>query len=325
MPEQPVKTDDLRGMVYDIQGFSVQDGPGIRTTVFLKGCPLHCPWCHSPESQAFYPQLSWISMRCIGTELCEERCLKACPKGALEPGATGTDTKTHEPVQYVHVNRKLCDNCGECAKVCHPHALYICGEEYTVEQLIERVSGDRSFYEASGGGVTVSGGEALSQGEFTVAFLRRLKEEGFHTALDTTGFAPWEMVERTLPYTDLYLYDLKHMDSRSHQQATGVPNERILENARKIAAAGGKLQIRIPVIPRYNNGEENIRKTAEFCASLGNDAVTLVQLLPYHNLGVSKHLRISDEQVQEAVPPSDQEMAHIKEIVESYGLNAVIH
>ena len=316
---------EITGMVYDIQPFSVQDGPGIRTTVFLKGCPLRCPWCHSPESQAFYPQLSWIAMRCIGTEICEESCIKACTKGALEKGATGVDTKTQKPIQFVHVNRKLCDNCGDCTTGCYPHALYICGTRYTVEEIMQKVRSDKSFFEFSGGGVTVSGGEALSQSEFTLALLKQLKAEGFNTALDTTGFAPWETVEATLPYTDLYLYDLKNMDSEKHRKTVGVPNERILDNARRIAAAGGKLQIRIPVIPLFNDSEENIRKTAEFCKELGTEAVTTVQLLPYHNLGVSKHLRISDEAVAEATPPSDEKMERFKEIFLSCGIPAMIH
>ena len=165
----------------------------------------------------------------------------------------------------------------------------------------------------------------MSQPAITLALLKQLKEEGFHTALDTTGFTQWESIEKTLPYTDLYLYDLKNMDNEAHKLVTGVPNEPILENARKLAAAGAKFQVRIPVIPRYNDSDENIRKTAEFCASLGNEAVTVVQLLPYHNLGVTKHLRISDEAVAEAVPPSDEKMEHFKEIVLSYGLNAMIH
>jgi len=318
-------SQEITGMVYDIQAFSVQDGPGIRTTVFLKGCPLRCPWCHSPESQAFYPQLSWISMRCIGAEVCEESCIRACTKNALEKGGTGVDTKTGKTIQYVHVNRRLCDNCGDCTRECHPHALFICGTKYTVEEIMQKARADKTFFAFSGGGVTISGGEALCQSEFTIALLKQLKTEGFNTALDTTGYAPWETVEATLPYTDLYLYDLKHMDSERHKKTVGVPNERILDNARRIAAAGGKLQIRIPVIPQFNDSEENIRATAAFCKELGSDAVTTVQLLPYHNLGVSKHLRISDEAVAEATPPSDEKMEHFKQIFLDCGLNAMVH
>ena len=315
---------DIIGRLYDIQGFSVQDGPGIRTTAFLKGCPLRCPWCHSPESQAFYPQLSWISMRCQGTALCESRCMKACAKGAVELGEQREDAKTGEMLQMIHVKRDLCDNCGDCAKVCYPKALYLCGEDYTVDRLAERLLQDKKFFDRSGGGVTISGGEALSQADFTVAILKRMKEEGIHTALDTTGFASWETVARTLPWTDLYLYDLKHMDSEKHKQIIGVPNELILDNARRLAAAGKKLQVRIPVIPMFNNDVENIRKTAEFIKGLG-DAVTVVQLLPYHNLGVTKYLRISDKPVAEATPPSDAQMQKLKAVMEEYGLPVTIH
>ncbi len=313
----------LTGKLYDIQGFSVQDGPGIRTTAFLKGCPLRCPWCHSPESQAFYPQLSWISMRCQGTELCEERCIKVCPKGAIELGETRPDPKTQETLQMIHVNRDLCDNCGKCAEVCHPQALYICGKDYTVDELCARLLQDRKFFKM-GGGVTISGGECLCQPEFVLEVLKRMKAEGINTAVDTTGFAKWEVIEKILPYTDLFLYDLKHMDNAQHEAVIGVPNGIILENAKKLAAAGAKMQIRIPVIPMFNNSVENIRKTAEFCKELG-DAVTVIQLLPYHNLGVTKYLRISDKPVAEATPPTEEYMAKLKGIMEEYGLPVTVH
>lgn len=314
----------LTGRVYDIQGFSVQDGPGIRTTVFLKGCPLRCPWCHSPESQAFYKQLSWISMRCLGTERCQDRCVKACPKNAIAHAGTRMDAVSQTELQLIHVDRTLCDNCGECAAACHPHALYLCGEDYTVDEIVEKVLADRSFFEHSGGGATVSGGEALCQPDFTREVLRRLKEEGIHTALDTTGYAKWETVESVMPYVDLFLYDLKHMDSAKHKEIIGVPNEPIIENAKRIAAAGGKMQVRIPVIPMFNDSEENIRKTAELCRELG-DAVTVIQLLPYHNLGVAKYQRISDGKVLEATPPSDEKMQRLKSVMEEYGLKVTIH
>ena len=316
---------EISGLVYDIQPFSVQDGPGIRTTVFLKGCPLHCPWCHSPESQSFKPQLSWIAMRCIGTAVCEENCIKACSKNAIELGPVGEDAMTQQPIQYVHVKRDVCDDCGDCTAVCFPKALYICGTRYTVEEIMAKVRPDRAYFERSGGGVTISGGEALSQIDFTVALLKQLKAEGFSTAVDTTGFAPWKSVEATLPYTDLYLYDLKHMDSEVHQRFTGVPNELIKENVKRLADAGGKLQIRIPVIPQFNDSEDNIRRTAEFCLTLGGEAVTVVQLLPYHNLGVTKYLRISDNVVPEATPPSDERMEEFKKIFTDLGIPAMIH
>ena len=279
------------GRLYDIQGFSVQDGPGIRTTAFLKGCPLRCPWCHSPESQAFYKQLSWMSMRCLGLDACRNRCMNACPKGAIEEGPPKTDVQTGEQLRTVHVRRDLCDNCGACADKCYAEALTLCGRDYTSEELVDRLLQDKNFCENSGGGVTISGGEPLCQ-------------------IDS--------------YVDLYLYDLKHMDSAKHKATVGVPNEQIKENAQKLAACGKKLQVRIPVIPRFNEDEENIRATAEFCVGLG-EAVQVVQLLPYHNMGVMKYLRISDGKPLEAIPPSDEKMDRLRELMASYGLNVTIH
>jgi pyruvate formate lyase activating enzyme len=314
----------LTGRVYDIQGFSVQDGPGIRTTVFLKGCPLRCPWCHSPESQEFYVQLSWLSIRCIGVEKCG-KCLEACPKGAISPGISTQHAATHESIRLIRVDRSACDNCGDCAAVCYQKALSICGADYTAEEILKRVLKDLPFYKHSGGGVTISGGEPLSQPEFAVQLLMRLKESRIHTALDTSGYAPYETIERVLPHTDLFLYDLKHMDSRQHEVVTAVRNERILENARRIAKAGGKMQIRIPLIPDFNDSEASILEIGKFCRSLGN-AVTVVQLLPYHNLGVMKYHRIYDcKVVLEAEPPSDEKIRMMKELLENLELSVTVH
>ena len=313
-----------RGKIYDIQGFSVQDGPGIRTTVFLKGCPLRCPWCHSPESQQFYAQLSWMSLRCAGIEKCG-RCLGVCSKGAISPGILTQNAATREDIRLIRLDRSLCDNCGDCATVCYQKALYVCGTDYTVDELLNRVCKDIPFYEHSGGGVTLSGGEPLAQPEFILQVLKRLKERSVHTAVDTTGYAEYAVIERILPYTDLFLLDLKHMDSEQHRIATGVGNELILENAKKIAEAGGKMQVRIPVIPDFNDSEENIRETGSFCRALGK-AVTLVQLLPYHNLGVMKYHRIDDRRVVlQAEPPSDEKIRAIKELLETMSLPVTVH
>ena len=315
----------IKGKIFDIQGFAIQDGPGIRTTVFFKGCPLRCPWCHSPESQAFYPQLSWMSQKCLGTEHCKNLCLESCPKGAISHGKIIQHSVSGEDIQLITVDRKICDNCGSCAEKCYPGALYICGKDYTVDEVMKIVKRDIPFYEESEGGVTLSGGECMSQPDFAVELLKRLKAENIHTAVDTTGFVPWEKLEQALPYTDLFLYDLKHMDSAAHKTVTGVPNELILDNARRIAAAGGKMQVRIPVIPGFNNGHANIRKTGEFCVELG-DAVTVIQLLPYHNMGNMKYFRLDDEAiVMEATPPSDEEMQHHKSVLEAMGLPVTIH
>ena len=317
----------LTGKVFDIQGFSIQDGPGIRTTVFLKGCPLRCPWCHSPESLLFQSQLSWISMRCIGVEKCG-KCLDVCPKQAISPDKIVKHAVTQEDIQHVRIEWDLCDSCGACAAVCYPKALAICGTDYTVDELVERVSKDIPFYENSGGGVTISGGEPLSQPEFTLQFLIRLKERGIHTALDTTGHARYDIFERVLPYTDLFLYDLKHMNGDVHETVVGVRNDLILENARRLALDGGKMQIRIPVIPRFNDSPEDIEAAGAFCKSL-KDAVTMIQLLPYHNLGVAKYERIERtrgaEKVLEAAPPTDEKIASLKRILEGHGLPVTIH
>lgn len=316
--------EQLTGIVYDIQGFSVQDGPGIRTTVFLKGCPLRCPWCHSPESQQFHNQLSWISMRCAGISKCGN-CLGACSKGALSPGDVVRHATTREEIQHVRIDRDVCDNCGDCENVCYHEALYICGKDYTVDELVQRVSKDIPFYETSGGGVTISGGEPLSQLQFTKELLEGLKAGGIHTALDTTGFAKSGSITAVLPFTDLFLYDLKHMDSDMHQKVTGVPNDIILENARNIARAGGSMQIRVPVIPGFNDSEKQILQTGAFCQSLG-EAVTVIQLLPYHNLGVMKYQRINNgEEVLEAKPPSDKKINRLKQVLEDLGLPVTVH
>jgi pyruvate formate lyase activating enzyme len=315
---------ELTGKVYDIQGFSLQDGPGIRTTVFLKGCPLRCPWCHSPESQQFYSQLCWMQMKCIGVAKCG-KCMAACPQNAISPGKSIQHPTTREEIQHIRIDRSRCNNCGDCAKACIYKALYICGADYTVEELYQRVCKDVPFYEQSGGGVTVSGGEPLSQPEFTLQFLKILKQHGIHTALDTTGYAQYSVIEPLLPYTDLFLYDLKHVDGEQHRIVTGVENQLILENARRIAKAGGLMQIRLPIIPDFNDAEEDIRETGLFCRSLGN-AVCLVQLLPYHNLGAMKYSRIDDVKiVLEAEQPSEEKIRSLKELLEGLGLPVTVH
>ena len=317
-----VEQTELSGILYDIQSFSVQDGPGIRTTAFFKGCPLRCPWCHSPESQLFAPQLSWISMRCQGVDACDARCMAACPQEAIEFGENTTDPGV-KGIRLIHVDRNRCNDCGECCERCYPGALSMCGKSYTVDELVKRLLRDRKFYRDDGG-VTLSGGECLCQPEFLLAVMQCLKRERIHIAVDTTGYTPWSTIEHILPYTDLFLYDLKHMDSDRHKATIGVANERILENAKKLSLAGSRMHIRIPIIPKFNEDEENIRRTAQFCESLG-ESVELIQLLPYHNLGVSKYLRISDRKVVEATPPSDQHLRRIKQILEEYGLRVRIH
>ncbi len=313
----------LTGKIYDIQGFSVQDGPGIRTTVFLKGCPLRCPWCHSPESQEFPTQLNWMRIRCLGIEACGE-CLDVCPNDAIKRGPV-TQNSMGEDIIYPVIDKSKCDECGACAEACKADALYMCGTDQTIDEVMYRVLRDKPFFDESGGGVTISGGECLYQPEFTIELLKRCKDNGIHTAVDTTGYVKWENIEKVLPYTDLFLYDLKCMDSALHKQVIGVPNELILENAVKIAGAGGRFWMRIPVIPLLNDSEEHFEKYSAFLSKI-RDSVDLVQLLPYHKMGVSKHDRLlKNEKVFVAEPPSDELMQARKEYLEGYGLKVRIH
>jgi pyruvate formate lyase activating enzyme len=294
----------------------------------MKGCPLRCLWCHSPESQRFGAELNIMEIKCVGVEKCG-RCLDVCPQGAITPGKTKPDPRGGE-LTLVTVDRAKCDDCGKCAEACTAKALYVCGTDYTVGELTERVLRDKPFFDRSGGGVTVSGGECLYQPEFLLAFLKRCKAEGVHTAVDTTGHVRWDALEAVLPYADLFLYDLKNMDSELHRRGTGVPNELILENAQKLASNGAKLQIRIPVIPLYNDSEAMFAAYGEFISSLG-DAVEVVQLLPYHSLGVVKWERLgrapelARSGVPEFAPPSDALIEERKAQLERYGINVAVH
>lgn len=313
----------LTGKTYDIQGFSVQDGPGIRTTVFLKGCPLRCPWCHSPESQAFNTELNWLNMRCLGLEECG-LCLGVCPQEAVARGPV-QQTALGEDIVYPVIDKTKCDNCGACAAACKAKALYMCGSEQTIAEIMHRLLRDKPFFEESGGGVTVSGGECLCQPEFTLALLQQCKQNAIHTAVDTTGYVKWQVIERVLPFTDLFLYDLKCMDSALHKQVVGVPNKLILENARHIAQAGGRFWIRIPVIPLLNDSIEHFDKYGAFLSEM-KAAIDIVQLLPYHAMGVSKHERLlKNEKVFVTEPPSDELMQARKTQLEGYGLKVIIH
>jgi pyruvate formate lyase activating enzyme len=264
-----------RGIIFDIQKFSIHDGPGIRTTVFLKGCPLRCRWCHNPESQKRKPEISFDAERCISCGW----CFANCPQSA------------HVMQDGRHVLlRDRCTRCGICARKCYARAIEVIGREVSVEEVIADVLRDRPFYETSGGGMTLSGGEPMLQFEFTAALLRAAKDEGLHTCLDTCGYAPIGQFLSLLDDVDLFLYDIKDTDADRHLQMTGVPLTPILDNLRRIDAAGGRIVLRCPLIPGINTDLAHLHSLADIAESLAH--VVEVTLHPYHPLGKSKAERI---------------------------------
>ena len=322
--EEIMEKKSITGHIYDIQGYSVHDGPGIRTTVYTKGCPLRCLWCHSPESQTFTDELSYMPLRCVGIDKCG-LCLKACPEEAITEAEPEESLQNPgELITKVRIDRERCTNCLACAKACPAKSLMPSGYDITVEEALRRVLLDKPFF-GEDGGITISGGEPLSQFDFTYELARRSKEEGITVCLDTTGYCDGELIDRIIPVTDLFLYDIKEMDSRKSEHFTGVKNELILENATRIARGGGRLQIRIPTIPKLNGDLENIRRTAEFVRTLG-DAVDLVQVLPYHRMGIPKYERIARKYPLPNIdPPSDEYMEERLQIFRELDIPVQLH
>ncbi len=294
------------GIIFDVKHFAVHDGPGIRTTIFLKGCPLRCLWCHSPESQSPRPEVAYYPNLCIGCGACVE----ACPNGAQTMGTP-------------KILRELCTEVGRCAEECYAGATIMYGREVTVGGMLEEVDKDRLLYETSGGGVTISGGEPTMQPEFASALLGALKERGYHTALDTCGHAEWNVLERVIADTDLVLYDLKHMDSFTHRETTGVTAELIQSNLEKVAMSGKTLVVRVPVIPGHNDPPENITAMARFLGGL--KGVEAVELLPYHNLGTPKYMALGREYPLVGLQsPEPGALKEWERILEAEGLRIVI-
>ncbi len=270
-----------KGYIFEIQKMSTEDGPGIRTTVFFKQCPLKCIWCHNPESISKKPSIQWFKVKCIGCRT----CIDVCPQKAISLDLNG-----------LHIDREKCLGCGKCAEACPSTALRKIGEYWNLDDLFKEVAKDRVYYEHSNGGITVSGGEPTLQADFLEKFLKKCKEAGFHTALDTCGYTQKKTYERLIPYTDLILYDIKEIDSKKHKEFTGVPNELILDNAiwliNKLNDLGKSMWIRTPIIPNYTATEENIYGIGEFIVNKLDNKVERWDLLAFNSLAAAKYERM---------------------------------
>lgn len=297
-----------KGTVFNIQRFSVNDGPGLRTTVFLKGCPLSCHWCSNPESQNKNKQIMFNIKNCNGCHKCEEIC-------KLEAIDFSNPNR---------IDRDKCTKCGECAEVCYPGALVISGEEITVEEVIKELKKDSIQFRHSNGGITLSGGEPLMQPEFSLELLKACKVMGFHTAIETTAYTSKDIINNVMPYLDLVLLDIKTLNSSKHKEYIGSDNEIILENAKEIVKLNKDVIIRVPVIPEFNADEESIYDIAMFAKTL--KTVEEIHLLPYHKLGINKYECIGKEysMKDEIDTPSDELMLKLKKVVEDLGIHCNI-
>jgi len=297
-----------QGIVFDVRRYSIHDGPGIRTTVFFKGCPLKCDWCHNPESRAFGQDLIYRPNRCI---LCDG-CLEACPHGAISRQG-----------DVILTDREKCCVSGACVLVCDAEARQLVGRRMSVAQVMEEIEADRAFYDQSGGGVTFSGGEPLAQPAFLFNLLVACKERDLHTALDTSGYASWSVLDKIRPYADLFLYDLKMMDDIRHRRFTGVSNKKILANLSRLSNLGHAIIIRIPVIPGINDDEANLRQTGAFLSAL--PVRPAVQLLAYHQSGLAKYAGLDLEYRLPAVrPPEPPRLNALAGILQESGLQVAV-
>lgn len=264
-------------LITDIQRFAVNDGPGIRTLVFVKGCPLKCEWCHNPETIAAYPEVYWKKRHCVQCGL----CLEACPRGAINPPIPPEEAQ-QEDSTYHKIIRSKCDNCMACVEACQYGALEVVGKSMSVKEILDEVESDRPFYDNSGGGLTLSGGEPTVFVDFSEALLQEAKGRGLHTCMDTNGYCSWEILERLVRHTDIVLYDLKHLDPELHRLRTGVANELILENLARLVRTGQEIWIRIPVVAGFNDSLEYHRRNAQFIRRLPG-RIARIDLLPFHN------------------------------------------
>ncbi|MBF0573123.1 MAG: glycyl-radical enzyme activating protein [Desulfamplus sp.] len=308
-------------IIFDIKKYAIHDGPGIRTTIFFKGCPLSCTWCHNPEGLNFNPTIVYDKKRCISCML----CVDGCPHKALSVKQNG--------IYADNANLHLCDQCSDfsCTYLCPTKARESVGKIYTIKNLLEIIEKDIPFYENSGGGVTFSGGEPLSQWRPLLNLLQNCRKLEIHTAVDTTGFVSWSILEQIAEFTDLFLFDLKIMDDEKHKFYTGVSNKSILENLKRVSSGKSKITIRIPLIPGVND-DINIDKTGKFIASLvynqtssKSGGIQDVNLLPYHDFQESKYRKFGiDYKAQNILPPTEEQIKKVQNKLQSFGLTVNI-
>lgn len=303
-----------QGRIFDIQKFSLHDGTGIRTLVFLKGCPLSCSWCSNPEGQAYAAELVYTRDRCIGASKCD-RCIQACKARAVLQESDGK----------VGIDRQLCNDCGECAGVCPSKALQISGELVSADDVLRVVEEDSGFYVRSGGGLTLSGGEPLSQGEFVAKLLITAQSRGLDAVIETCGLCSWSTLAAVAPHVDQIFYDIKCMDPEKHKRATGLSNETILENFRKLRRdfPWVPVIVRTPVVPGINDTEEDIRAIVEF---INHDGGAMgYELLPYHGFGEAKYVKLGKPYSLKAIePPSEERMTALRGIAAQMSARGVM-
>ena len=296
--------EKMKAKIFEIKRFAVHDGDGIRTTVFFKGCPLKCVWCHNPEGIASKSELAYYSHKCIS---CGE-CLSVCPTGA------------HSIENDIHIfKREKCIACGKCADACLGNALTLYGQETTVDELLPILLQDKEFYDNSEGGVTLSGGECLLYADFCCELLKKLKENGVRTAVDTCGFVSKSALDKVMPYTDIFLYDIKAFTEETHKKCTGYSNKQILENLLYLDHHSCKTEIRIPYVPNYNS--EEIEKIGMFLSKLKH--ITKVRILPYHNYANSKYKSLDMESTLPKTLPTEEEIAKAILTLKTYNVNAI--
>jgi pyruvate formate lyase activating enzyme len=296
------------GIIFDLKRYAIHDGPGIRTAVFMKGCPLECWWCHNPEGQQAEAQLIFRENRCRASKA----CLAVCPRDAISwEGVSITDWD-------------MCDNCGKCAEVCYADAREIIGREITVEHLMAEIERDIPFYDQSGGGVTFTGGEPMQQFTFLEEALKACKQIQIHTTVDTCGYSSWENYRAILSLVDLFLYDVKLMDADKHLLYTSAPNKLILDNLIKLSGEEANIIVRVPLIPGINDDEENLERCASFLNSLPN--LQAVELMPYHEIGVAKYQALGKTYRLERVsPPNEDQVLKAEKYFLNYNLPVIKH